>query len=157
MLLVQDFMSLSMVRRASKDTLLEISKTMADLKISSVAITDDQETKQVVGVVTERDIVRGIAKGIDPATKIAESALMSTPVFSIRRDLPIEEAARMMIKCKVRHLFVEDEANVITGIITTTDLARYLRQTTQKQSADDKRQQEKADDEFLSEVWQLYF
>jgi CBS domain-containing protein len=75
---------------------------------------------------TERDIVRSIVKGV-PLDGITASSIMSSyPILSIRKDQPIEEAALLMIRNKVRHLLVEDPAhNRVIGIITTTDLARY--------------------------------
>ena len=156
MALVRDLMSPMMVRRTSEDPILEISKTMVNWKISSVVITDDKDNKHIVGVVTERDLVKGIAMGIDPATTLKESALMSTPVFSIRSDQPVEEAARTMISYKVRHLFVEDNGKGISGIITTTDLAKYL-QSLQNQSIGESGHQQEPYSKLLSEVWELYF
>jgi CBS domain-containing protein len=50
-----------MITRDSKATVLEISKAMTDWKISSIAITDEK-SKQVIGILTERDVVKlGIA------------------------------------------------------------------------------------------------
>ena len=77
---------------------------------------------------TERDIVRSIAKGASPAAITAGSLMSSYPVLSISKDQPIEEAALIMVRNKVRHLLVEDPAhNKVIGMITTTDLARYLK------------------------------
>jgi CBS domain-containing protein len=128
---------------------------MVDWNISSVAITDDEESKKVVGILTERDIVKSIAKGVPP-DGITAGSLMSSPILSIRNDQPIEEAALLMIRNKVRHLLVEDPARQrVIGIITTTDLARYLKQRMKETAAREDEKEQSS--ELLAEVWELYF
>jgi|SRR5436853_7401238 len=152
MSLVEDFTNTRMVSCGAKASVLEIAKTMAEWKISSVAVTDDNNRK-VLGILTERDIVKSITKGV-PLGHITAGSLMSYPIVSIRNDRPIREAARLMIKNKVRHLLVEDACHGVAGIITTTDLARYLKQelTSPTTTTD-----QKESSELLSEVWELFF
>ncbi len=106
---VEDYMNAKMVTRDSKASMLELAKVMVDWNISSVAITDEENNKKVVGILTERDIVKSIAKGVQPDGITADS-LMSSHILSIRMDQPIEKAALLMIRNKVRHLLVEDPA-----------------------------------------------
>jgi CBS domain-containing protein len=153
---VEDYMNTQMIRRDSKASILEVAKAMVDWNISSVAITDDEESKKVVGILTERDIVKSIAKGVPP-DGITAGSLMSSPILSIRNDQPIEEAALLMIRNKVRHLLVEDPARQrVIGIITTTDLARYLKQR-MKETAAAREDEKEQSSELLAEVWELYF
>jgi signal-transduction protein with cAMP-binding, CBS, and nucleotidyltransferase domain len=152
---VEDYMNTRMVRRDSKASVLEVAKAMVDWNISSVAITDEEENKKVVGILTERDIVKSIAKGV-PADGITAGSLMSSPILSIRNDQPIEEAALLMIRNKVRHLLVEDPARQgVIGIITTTDLARFLKHRMKETAAREDEIEQSS--ELLSEVWELYF
>ena|ERR671918_1768145 len=171
---VQDYMNARMVTRDSKASVLELAKVMVDWNVSSVAITDEEQYKRVIGILTERDIVKSIAKGGSP-DGITAGSLMSYPILSIRKDQPIEEAALIMIRNKVRHLLVEDSppppsahnGGVIIGIITATDLARYLKKrmkettiTTAAAREDEKGQQQQqssSEQLLLSEVWELYF
>ena len=150
-------MNTRMVRRDSKASVLEVAKAMVDWNISSVAITDDEESKKVVGILTERDIVKSIAKGVPP-DGITAGSLMSSPILSIRNDQPIEEAALLMIRNKVRHLLVEDPARQrVIGIITTTDLARYLKQRMKETTTTEDEKEQQSSSELLAEVWELYF
>jgi len=169
---VEDYMNTKMVMRDSKASVLELAKVMVDWGVSSVAITDDEEdqnnnknNKKVIGILTERDIVKSIAKGV-PLEGITAGSLMSSSILSIRKDQPIEEAALLMIRNKVRHLLVEDPdaRNVVIGIISTTDLARYLKKRMKQATAD--REDEKEGQQpssssssqvLLSEAWELYF
>ena len=153
---LEDYMNTRMVRRDSKASVLEVAKAMVDWNISSVAITDDEQSKKLVGILTERDIVKSIAKGVPP-DGITAGSLMSSPILSIRNDQPIEEAALLMIRNKVRHLLVEDPARQrVIGIITTTDLARYLKQRMKETTAAREDEKEQSS-ELLAEVWELYF
>lgn len=171
---VQDYMNTRMVMRDSKASLLELAKAMVDSNVSSVAITDEEENnnKKVIGILTERDIVKSIAKGAPPdggGGSITAGSIMSSPILSIRKGQPIEEAALLMIRNKVRHLLVEDPdaRNVVIGIISTTDLARYLKKrmketttiatTTAAAKEDVKEQQTSSEQLLLSEAWELYF
>ena len=85
---VEDYMNAKMVTRDSKASMLELAKVMVDWNISSVAITEEQNNKKVVGILTERDIVKSIAKGVQPDGITADS-LMSSHILSIRMDQPI--------------------------------------------------------------------
>jgi predicted transcriptional regulator len=165
---VEDYMNARMVMRDSKASVLELAKVMVEWSVSSVAITDEENNKKVVGILTERDIVKSIAKGVPP-DDITAGSLMSSSILSIRKDQPIEEAALLMIRNKVRHLLVEDPSshNGVIGIITTTDLARYLQKRMKPTAAlreDEKEQQQQSSSSsssseqlLLSEAWELYF
>ena len=165
---VEDYTNARMVMRDSKASVLELAKVMVEWSVSSVAITDEENNKKVVGILTERDIVKSIAKGVPPDS-ITAGSLMSSSILSIRKDQPIEEAALLMIRKKVRHLLVEDPSshNGVIGIITTTDLARYLQKRMKPTAAlreDEKEQQQQSSPSsssseqlLLSEAWELYF
>lgn len=176
---VEDYMSTRLVIRGLKSSAFELAKVMVDSNVSSVAIMEQedaeqqQSNKRVIGILTERDIIKSIAKGVPLDDITAGSSMSSSPLLSVRKDQSIEEAALLMIKNRVRHLLIEDpDQNSIIGIITTTDLARYLRkrmkestiaaaateankeligQETQEQSSP------VSSDRLLSEAWELYF
>jgi len=168
-------MNTKMVMRDSNASVFELAKVMVDWGVSSVAITADEEdqknnnnNKKVIGILTERDIVKSIAKEAPPVGgggSITAGSIMSSPILSIRKGQPIEEAALLMIRNKVRHLLVEDPdaRNVVIGIISTTDLARYLKKRMKEATAD--REDEKEEQQpsssssqvLLSEAWELYF
>jgi CBS domain-containing protein len=160
---VEDYMNTKMVMRDSNASVLELAKVMVEWGVSSVAITDEDQNnnKKVIGILTERDIVKSIAKGVPPdGGGITAGSIMSSPILSIRKGQPIEEAALLMIRNKVRHLLVEDPArNVVIGIISTTDLARYLKKRMKQVSVDreDEKEQQSSSQVLLSEAWELYF
>lgn len=184
---VEDYMSTKLVICDLQSSIFELAKVMVNSNVSSVAIIEEKggggeeqqvqdDKRVVVGILTERDIIKSIARGgrLDDIT--AGSVMSTSPILSVRKGQPIEEAALLMIRNKVRHLLVEDPDNKsTTGIITTTDLARYLQKRMKEDSIvtasvgeESKEQQRKGQDKqeqsspvsserLLSEVWELYF
>lgn len=80
---------------------------------------------RIVGIITERDLVRkALTRGASMArTKIKR--IMSSPLIVVTPDISVEEAARVMAKHKVRRLPVVGTEG-LAGLITVTDIARYL-------------------------------
>ena len=176
---VEDYMSTRLVIRGLKSSVFELAKVMVDSNVSSVAIMEQEDAEQqqgnkrVIGILTERDIIKSIAKGVPLEDITAGSSMSSSPLLSVRKDQSIEEAALLMIKNRVRHLLIEDpDQNSIIGIITTTDLARYLRKRMKestiaaaateanKEQIGQERQEQSSpvsSDRLLSEAWELYF
>jgi len=92
--------------------------------ISSIITTDTDKT---VGIVTERDLVKQVCAKDLLSSKTPLIAIMSSPLITINKNLLVEEAARIMIKNKVRHLAVEEvNDHHIIGLISSTDLIRFL-------------------------------
>ena len=105
-------------------TALDAAKKMSEKLISSIILTD---SSKLVGIVTERDSIRQVCANDLLSSKTPLTSIMSTPLITIHKDLLVQEAARTMIKNKVRYLVVENKSNhQIIGIISTTDLTKFL-------------------------------
>src|SRR5918994_3037653 len=141
--LVEDYMTTTAVTMSFKNSILDIAKKMLAENISSIPITDDEG--EIVGILTERDMIKIIANELPPSG-ISAMSLMSFPTVKVKKKAPIEEAARIMATKNLRHLIVEDTyGKDVVGIITVTDLARYLKQKS------------KTDELPTSEVWEVFF
>ena len=123
---VEDYMTTTTVTMNFKNSVLDIARKMIAENISSIAITDDEG--EIIGILTERDMMKVIANELPPSG-ISAMSLMSFPTVKVKKKAPIEEAAKIMATRKLRHLIVEDTyGKDVVGIITVTDLARYLKQ-----------------------------
>lgn len=141
--LVEDYMTTTTVTMNFKNSVLDIAKKMLAQNISSVPITDDEG--EIIGILTERDVIKIVANELPPGG-ISAMSLMSFPTVKIKEKAPIEEAAKIMATKKLRHLIVEDTYGTrVVGVITVTDLARYLKQKS------------KTEELSASEVWELFF
>jgi signal-transduction protein with cAMP-binding, CBS, and nucleotidyltransferase domain len=74
------------------------------------------------GVVTERDLLRAVAAGDDPATARVEDR-MTHQVVTAAPDWPITDAATVMVKHGVRHVLVF-EGSELVGILSMRDVVR---------------------------------
>ena len=124
--LVEDYMTTTTVTMNFKNSVLDVAKKMLAENITSIAITDDEGG--IVGILTERDMIKIVANELQPGV-ISAMSLMSFPTVNVKKNAPIEEAAKIMATKKLRHLIVEDTySKDVVGIITATDLSRYLKQ-----------------------------
>ncbi len=100
-------------------TLEEIAAMMRDGDVGAIPIVEDDE---LVGIVTDRDIVvRCIAEGKDPAETTVEDVL-SEDLETATPDMDVEEAARIMSRRQIRRLPVVEE-NRLIGIVSLGDIA----------------------------------
>jgi CBS domain-containing protein len=86
---------------------------------------------KIVGIITERDLVRKALTRGGSMGRTKVKNIMSSPLIVVAPDTSVEEAAKVMAKHKVRRLPVVGTGG-LAGLITVTDIARYLAE----QSAD---------------------
>jgi len=78
----------------------------------------------VVGMFTERDILRRVvAAELDPA-QVDVGTVMTTPVMSVRPDARLEECTALVTEKRIRHLPVMDGASLV-GIVTSGDILAF--------------------------------
>jgi signal-transduction protein with cAMP-binding, CBS, and nucleotidyltransferase domain len=101
----------------------EAAKKMLDKNISSLVVVDEEGRS--IGIVTERDITRGVCTHDVPSKEYRIHHLMTSPLSTIEDNLSVEMAANLMIQNKVRHLIVK-EGDKTVGIVTATNFIDYL-------------------------------
>jgi signal-transduction protein with cAMP-binding, CBS, and nucleotidyltransferase domain len=101
----------------------EAAKKMLDKNVSSLVVVDEEGRS--IGIVTERDITRGVCIHDVPSKEYKIHHLMTSPLSTIETNLSVEMAANLMIQNKVRHLIVK-EADKTVGIVTATNFIDYL-------------------------------
>ena len=80
---------------------------------------------EYVGIVTETELARKVlGKGLNRES-IGIEEVMTSPIFSMDRYLPVEEANRFMHKNKIRHLRVTEEDKIVS-ILSMKDLVAYF-------------------------------
>lgn len=100
----------------------EIAKLMVHNNCGEIPIVDTAD--QLIGVVTDRDIVcRIVAEGKNPMGHTAEEC-MSRSVVTVDPETPIEEVIATMEKHQIRRVPVVANGGCCAGIISQADLAR---------------------------------
>jgi len=118
---VRDIMTVNVVTMPLEASVLEVAKSMSDMDISSVIITDEDRP---LGIITEADIVRRvIVQNRDPKTTQA-SEIMSSPIIHVEPSTPLTDAMRVMAKSSIRRVAVLKN-NSLAGIITSRDILRW--------------------------------
>ncbi len=118
---VKDFMTTNVITIDAKCTVFEAAKLMHQQDVGDLVVMEGVEAK---GIVTERDLVRRVMAQKKPLeTKVSD--VMSDPLITIEEDSSLRDAARKMVKYKIRRLPVTKN-NVLVGIIATSDFARHL-------------------------------
>ena len=101
-------------------TLEEVASIMKVENVGAVPVVDEDD--DLVGIVTDRDIVvRCIADGKDPAETNVEEVL-SHELETIEPDVDVEEAARLMAEKQIRRLPVCQDGELV-GMVSIGDLA----------------------------------
>jgi len=102
---------------ADDASLLDVAQTLTGADISAVVVGSPGS---VTGVVSERDIVRAVAEGTDPATTLAKSVASTTIVWA---DVAtsVGDVAEQMMEQWVRHVLVEKDGGLV-GIVSARDL-----------------------------------
>ena len=119
--LARDVMTPDPARCTPTTTLDEVAKLMAQNDCGEIPVIDTAD--QVVGVVTDRDIVcRIVADGKNPGAYTAETC-MSGPVVTVRDDTPLDEVVATMEKHQIRRVPVVDGHDSCVGIISQADVS----------------------------------
>ena len=101
------------------DSIANIAKLMKDFNIGFVPIAKD---KQIVGVITDRDLViNALSNKVKSDDNIEE--YMSVNLITINVNSSIKEALDLIGYKKVKRLIVEDDKKVV-GIISISDLIK---------------------------------
>jgi CBS domain-containing protein len=102
-------------------TLDQVAQLMVENNCGEIPIIDMSD--QLVGVVTDRDIVcRVVAEGKNPSAYTAESC-MSSSVIAVRADASMEEVIAIMEDHQIRRVPVVDDGGCCAGIIAQADIA----------------------------------
>jgi DNA polymerase-3 subunit epsilon/CBS domain-containing protein len=102
------------------DALGEMTKN----RISSLFVGQPGGAPRDTGIITERDIMRGlVADGAAALARPVEMA-MSRPLATVPADAFAYLAVSRMNRLKVRHLGVTDEAGKVVGALSARDLLR---------------------------------
>ena len=101
-------------------TIGEISSTLAKENIGAIVIT---EGDKVVGILSERDIVRGFTQQNESVRNTKAKELMTKNVITCTHEDSSEELIYLMVKKHFRHMPVIEKDKLI-GVISIGDLVK---------------------------------
>jgi CBS domain-containing protein len=118
---VADVMAFRVVKVAPEDTVQVAIARMLEENVGSVAVC---EGERLVGIFTERDVLRLAGDGPDFAA-IRVGDVMTRQLVTLAPDDDILDAARLMGERKIRHLPVLEGENLL-GVVGIREVVRAL-------------------------------
>ena len=107
---------------ASERTVQEAAQTMAEKRIGSLLVL---EAGEMVGIVTETDVVRKVIAARLPASSTRVGAVMNYPLIQIDINRTVRDASRLMAEERIRHLAVTED-NKVVGLLSVRDLVKMV-------------------------------
>lgn len=115
-------MATSLATIQSDASLFSSAELMRERRIGSLLTI---EAGEIVGIVTERDLVwKGLACNRD-SDSTHVSAVMSSPLLSIDVNRTIHDASKAMAEQSVRHLTVTESGKIV-GVLSIRDLVKMV-------------------------------
>lgn len=115
---VKFLMSKQLIKVQKGTPVKEAVKIMADNNVGSILIFDNDK---LLGIFTERDLLRVVASGID-LDKPIEFVATVCDLITVDEDTPVGEAAKIMAQHNIRHLIVTDKSGKVVGILSIRDI-----------------------------------
>jgi len=103
------------------NTLLEAAKQMSECKIGALLVMDKGA---LVGIVTERDIVKNAANEAKPCKDVTAKEAMTNLLISRPED-SLEYVMAVMTQNNIRHLPVVDERGLV-GMLSMRDVVKTM-------------------------------
>jgi CBS domain-containing protein len=104
------------------DTVISAVHSLAERRIGAVVVEDAR--MRPVGVFSERDFVKALARHGAAALGLTVGSLMSSPIMSCQLSDRVEAAMAKMTLAKIRHLPVFDDGKLV-GIVSIGDLVKH--------------------------------
>jgi CBS domain-containing protein len=116
----RDHMSRDLLTVSPGDGLTEVAQRMVDRDVGAALVTDGAE---LAGILTERDVLRAVAAGIEDDTVVAD--WMTRDPETMAPDETTQQAAVLMIHGGFRHMPLVDGSEVV-GMLSIRDLMRIV-------------------------------
>jgi CBS domain-containing protein len=116
----RDHMSRDLLSVSPGDSLTEVAQRMVDRDVGAVLVMDGSK---LAGILTERDVLRAVAAGIEEETVVSD--WMTRDPDTMAPDDTTQQAAVLMIHGGFRHLPLMEGDDVV-GMLSIRDLMRVV-------------------------------
>jgi CBS domain-containing protein len=100
----------------------ELSQSLAELKIGALVVSSDGVN--ILGIVSERDIVQALPSHMHEIEKIHVRDIMTVNVMTCEKDTTIAQLMVLMTEKRIRHVPVVDESGSLMSIISIGDVVK---------------------------------
>jgi CBS domain-containing protein len=118
---IGEVMSTQLISVEPSATVAEAATVMGERHVGSALV---MESGKLVGIFTERDIVRALSQHFDAPGHLVSNWMTRDPTMT-RTGVSVEDALDLMLSKGFRHLPVEESGTVV-GIVSIRDLSEAL-------------------------------
>ena len=120
---IREVMTFNPICCLPSDTAQKVAQILRDNNVGSVPVVADEQSRKLVGMITDRDICCSIvAAGFDTKTITIEEFVHANPV-SCRDGENLDKCERAMQEKQIRRIPVIDGNGAVIGIVSQADLA----------------------------------
>jgi CBS domain-containing protein len=121
---LKDIMTTDVAFTTPDTFLTEIARLMVEFDCGEVPLVENFESKKVIGLVTDRDIVcRILGVGKNPMVCTAADC-MTTPTITANINMSIENCLDLMQDNQISRIPVVDKNGIFCGIVAQADLLK---------------------------------
>ena len=102
-------------------TVRDLLGLLAEQRIGAAVVTSDDA---IVGIVSERDVVRRLADDADSLLDRQVAEIMTVDVVTCSKETSVEDLARTMTERRIRHVPVVDADGALVGIVSIGDVVK---------------------------------
>jgi len=118
--LVKDYMTQKSETVSPEDSVLSAIELMVENDQGSVIVLDEKD--KVIGIFTERDVLRHYMTNQSKFLHLKVSEVMSSPVQTVPEDMKVSDALGIMNDKNVRRLPVVDKSGKMIGFVSWKEL-----------------------------------
>ncbi len=121
----------NVVTASTSETVLEAARALVDHNIGGVVVV---EGGGVIGILTERDILRLAARSPDELQTLEVGQVMTRDVIQLAPDDDLAHVMEVMTENRIRHLPVVEDGG-LAGIVTIGDVVNAFRSIAEDENA----------------------
>jgi CBS domain-containing protein len=108
------------------DLVTKAAQLMKSEHIGSIPVIKNEQTKKLVGIITDRDLaLKIVAEGLDAKSTKVET-VMTRKVVTCYAEDDLQKVVDAMSENQLRRIPIVDEDNKILGIIAQADVAMHF-------------------------------
>jgi len=109
----------------SDKALFNVCRIMKENKIGSVIVVDESNKNNLVGIITERDIINNLSLP-DANLQILVNSIVSKPIVTIQETQSLIDALKTMQKNNFRRIPIVNKEWKLVGIVTDKDIFKII-------------------------------
>ena len=106
-------------------TLADVVEKLVKNNCGSLVVCEEEDCTRMLGIITERDILRACAGGNATFDRISVSDVMSKDLVTGTPTDSVQDAMGVMTDHRIRHLPILDQDSRLIGLVSIGDLVKH--------------------------------